>query len=95
MAKDLYYIFDIITGCGRIKPDIMADFKSLSQKYPAWYQTFIKNLSSYFETPSSGGVLWVAEQRPPTAFPKLNEDQFKNFVFGAFREFIQNLSKKP
>ncbi|MCJ7772159.1 MAG: GSU2403 family nucleotidyltransferase fold protein, partial [Desulfobacterales bacterium] len=94
-AKDLYYIFDIITGCSRITPDIMTGFESLLQKYPAWYQTFLKNLSSNFETPSSEGVLWVTEQRPTAAFPKLNEDQFKNFVVTVFREFIQNLSKKP
>ena len=92
MAKDLYYIFDIITGCSRINPDIMAGFEGLSQKYPAWFQTFVKNLSLYFESPSSEGVLWVAEQRPSSAFPGLNEDQFKRYVFITFEEFIQNLS---
>ncbi|MBW1725432.1 MAG: hypothetical protein JRE61_08680 [Deltaproteobacteria bacterium] len=92
MAKDLYYIFDIITGCSRIKPDIMVGFEDLSQKYPAWFQTFVKNLSLYFESPSSEGVLWVAEQRPSSAFPGLNEDQFKRYVFITFEEFIQNLS---
>ena len=91
-AKDLYYIFDIITECSRIKPDIMAGFKDLSQKYPAWFQIFIKNLSLYFESISSEGVLWVAEQRPSAAFPGLNEDRLKNFIFAAFGEFIQDLS---
>ena len=91
-AKDLYYIFDIITDCSRIKPDIMAGFEDLSKKYPAWFQTFIKNLSLYFESISSEGILWAAEQRPPAAFPELNEDQLKNFVFTVFREFIQDLS---
>ncbi len=91
-AKDLYYIFDIITECGRIKPDIMAGFEDLSKKYPVWFQTFIKNLSLYFESISSEGVLWVVEQRPSAAFPGLNEDRLKNFVFTVFREFIQDLS---
>jgi len=91
-AKDLYYIFDIITECSRIKSDIMAGFKDLSQKYPAWFQIFIKNLSLYFENISSEGVLWVAEQRPSAAFPGLNEDRLKNFIFAAFGEFIQDLS---
>lgn len=71
-----------------------AVFRSLSQKYPAWYQTFLKNLRSYFVTSSSEGVLRVVQQRPPATFPKLNEDQFKNFIFAAFRDLIQNLSKK-
>ncbi len=91
-AKDLYYIFDIITGCSRIKPDIMDGFEGLSEKYPAWFRTFVNNLSLYFEGPSSEGVLWVAEQRPPSAFPGLNEDQFKRYIFAAFGKTIQNLS---
>lgn len=90
-AKDLYYIFDIITGYSRIKPNIMDDFQDLSQKYPAWYQTFIKNLSLYFESINSKGVLWVAEQRPSADFPGLNKDQFRNFVFATFEEFIKDL----
>lgn len=91
-AKDLYYIFNIITGCSRIKTDIMSGFEGLSQKYPAWFQIFVKNLSLYFESPSSEGVLWVEEQRPSSAFPGLNEDQFKRYVFITFEEFIQNIS---
>lgn len=90
-AKDLYYIFDIITGYSRIKLDIMDDFQDLSQKYPAWYQTLIKNLSIYFESINSEGVLWVAEQRPSYDFPGLNKDQFRNFVFATFGEFIKGL----
>lgn len=91
-AKDLYYIFDIITGCSLIKPDIMDGFEGLAEKYPAWFRTFVNNLSLYFEGPSSEGVLWVAEQRPPSAFPGLNEDQFKRYIFAAFEKIIQNLS---
>lgn len=48
-------------------------------------------MSLYFEGPSSEGVLWVAEQRPPSAFPGLNEDQFKRYIFAAFGKIIQNL----
>ncbi len=91
-AKDLYYIFDIVTGCSQIKSDIMDGFEELSKKYPAWFRAFIKNLGLYFEGPSSEGVLWVAEQRPSSAFPGLDEDQFKRYVFAAFGEIIQDLS---
>lgn len=92
-AKDLYYIFDIITGCRQIKPDIMGGFAGLSKKYPAWFQTFIRNLTHYFKTISSEGVLWVAEQRPSRAFPELNPDQFKQFILAVFREFLKGLQK--
>lgn len=91
-AKDLYYIFDIITGCRQIKQDIIDGFEDLSQKYPAWFGTFIKNLGHYFESISAEGVLWVDEQRPSSAFPGLDKDQFKHYVFAAFGEFIKDLS---
>ena len=91
-AKDLYYIFDIITGCSQIKPDIMDGFEDLSKKYPIWFRTFVNNLSLYFESISSEGVLWVTEQRPSSAFPGLNEDQFKHYVFASFGELIKDLN---
>ncbi|MBU0986926.1 MAG: nucleotidyltransferase domain-containing protein, partial [Proteobacteria bacterium] len=33
-AKDLYYIFDIITGCSQIMADILNGFEDLSKIYP-------------------------------------------------------------
>ena len=79
-AKDLYYIFDILTGSSQIMPVILDDFDQLSKKYPAWFKTFIGNLHLYFETTDSEGVLCVTEQRPPLAFDGLNREQFKQFV---------------
>ncbi len=93
LTKDLYYIFDIITGCSRIMPAIMDDFSRLSRKYPAWFKTFIGNLSLYFETISSDGVVWVTAQRPSFAFEGLNIEQFKQFIFATFNGFIEDLDK--
>lgn len=93
-AKDLYYIFDIITGCNQIVPAIMDDFTRLSRKYPTWFKTFIGNLSLYFETISSDGVLWVTEQRPSFAFKGLNMEQFKQFVLAIFSELLTDLGKQ-
>jgi hypothetical protein len=90
-AKDLYYIFDIITGCGQIKPDIIAGLEELSKKYFAWFRIFIKNLGLYFESPNSEGILLITEQRPSSEFQGLNEDQFKRYVYTAFGEIIQDL----
>ena len=74
-------------------PAIMEDFVSLSRTYPAWFKTFVANLSLYFETTNSEGVLWVAEQRPPLAFKGLNMEQFKQFVLATFGELLTNLGK--
>jgi len=93
-AKDLYYIFDIITGCSQIMPAIMDDFTRLSRKYPAWFKTFIGNLSLYFETISSDGVLWVTAQRPSFAFQGLNMEQFKQFVRETFNGLLADLDKQ-
>lgn len=93
-AKDLYYIFDIITGCSQIMPAIMVDFTKLSRKYPAWFKTFIENLSHYFETISSDGVLWVTAQRPSFAFQGLNMEQFKQFVLATFNGLLEDLDKQ-
>ena len=70
----------------------MDGFKDLFLKYPAWFQTFFNNLSLYFENIHSEGVLWVVEQRPPSAFRDLNKDQFKHYVFAAFNEVLQDLT---
>jgi len=92
-AKDLYYIFDIIAGCSQTMPAIMDDFAQLSRKYPAWFKTFIGNLSLNFETISSDGVLWVTEQRPPFAFKGLNMEQFKQFVYSTFSELLIDIGR--
>lgn len=93
-AKDLYYIFDIITGCNQIMPAIMDDFTRLSKKYPAWFKKFIGNLTLYFETISSDGVLWLTEQRPSFAFEDLNMEQFKQFVHAMFNGILEDLDKQ-
>lgn len=73
-GKDLYYIFDIRTGYSHTKSDIIDGFEDLSKKYPIWFRTFVNNLSLYFESISSEGVLWVTEQRSSSAFPDMNKD---------------------
>ena len=75
-------------------PAIMDDFDLFSRKYPAWFETFVGNLSLYFETTSSDGILWVAEQRPPLAFDGLNMEQFKQFALATFGELLTNLGKQ-
>jgi hypothetical protein len=91
MAKDLYYIFDILTGCFDLRPTILGDFEKFAKTYSPWFRTFIKNLSDFFETTDSEGILLVSDQRPETAFTDLDNDQFKQYVYGTFGEVIQEL----
>jgi hypothetical protein len=47
MAKDLYYIFDILTGCSDLIPAMMSDFEKFAKTYSPWFKTFLKNFLSY------------------------------------------------
>jgi hypothetical protein len=42
-------------------------------------------------SPDSEGILLVSEQRPATDFPELDDDQFKQYIYGTFGEVIQEL----
>jgi hypothetical protein len=86
MYKDLYYIFDILSGCDDLKTSIIKDFDRLSKKYQRWFRRFVKNLDTDITGPASDAVLGVAEQRPPDAFEGLDDHQFRNFAFGTFLE---------
>jgi hypothetical protein len=84
--KDLYYIFDILTGCGDLKVSIIKDLGRLSKKHAAWFRRFVNHLDTDFTDPTADAILGVAEQRPPDAFVGLDDDQFRNFAFGTFLE---------
>jgi len=88
-AKDLYYIFEVLTNCSTIEKKIILGLVKLKGKYPAWFDKFLKNLSLNFPDSSSDGVLMVAGQRPAYMLPELNEDQFKQYVFGTFKKLLE------
>ena len=91
-AKDLYYIFDILANCPELREQIVVELDELKKAYPAnWFKNFRKNLKTYFSTIVSEGVILVAEQRPKSAFPELNGEQFKQYVLSIFEEFVRQL----
>ncbi len=89
--KDLYYIFDILTGCHKMMPSIMDDFVRLTRLHKSWFRTFVNNLGTDFADADSDGVLRIVEQRPANVFQDLDEDQFRNFVYGTFEKFKKEL----
>lgn len=89
--KDLYYIFDILTGCHKMMPSIMDDFVRLARLHKSWFRTFVNNLGTDFADADSDGVLRIVEQRPANVFQDLDEDQFRNFVYGTFEKFKKEL----
>lgn len=90
-AKDLYYIFDILSGIPDEVAMIGRDFLKLSGKHPAWFKQFKANLSTQFETPEAEGPLRIVEQRPADAFSGLDDDQLRNFAHGTMERFIRDI----
>jgi hypothetical protein len=90
-AKDLYYIFEVLTNCNTIEERILSGLVELKDNYPAWFNKFRKNLSFNFADSSSDGVLMVTGQRPAYMLPELNEDQFKQYVFRSFKKLVESI----
>ena len=92
-AKDLYYIFDILANCQNLMPSIVEELKKLNTNYPKkWFVRFLTNMKKHFADETSYGIDLIVSQRPETAFPDMNDEQFKHYVFGIFQEFLNKIS---
>jgi hypothetical protein len=89
VAKDLYYIFDIIDSSSEIRNSILSEINDLREQYQRqWFKTFIKNLAIYFPETKAAGPRLIATQYNGT----MNEDIFINYVHHTFLDFISDLS---
>ena len=88
--KDLYYIFGVIIN-NELRHQAIEDIDSFSIVYSPWYKTFIKNLLNNFEDIESNGVLSILNQKPANQFKNYNNEQFKNYVFFTFKDFLTTL----
>lgn len=92
-SKDLYYIFDILA---KIPNEYIFEgdcIEMLARKHPAWFDQFISNLSSQFESANAEGPIRIAEQRPADAFLDLSDDQLRYFAHGTMVQFIREIGK--
>jgi hypothetical protein len=90
-AKDLYYVFGVLDSHQESLSKLADDTGELGERYPTWFRRFTTNLSSRFERVDDEGVRMVVSQRPTQAFVDLNDDQFAQYVFVTFREFLAYL----
>lgn len=93
--KDLYYIFDILARCPELRRGVLeelSDLKSSNATYVKWFRSFIKNMTDYFGDPDAKGINMVFRQRPLDAFPDLNDQQFRQYIFETFNVFIEELN---
>jgi hypothetical protein len=90
-AKDLYYIFDILANCPELREKIIKGLNGFEKQYPPWFSSFIRNLQGYFSDLTADGILMISSQRPAGAFPKLTEEQFRQYVLGIFQELKEEV----
>jgi len=91
-AKDLYYIFEVLESGSSPLAGFAEDIVRLGDRYVSWYRKLKKNLSRPFGQVGDEGVDLVISQRPAGAFPGMGDDQFAQYVFATFAEFVQMLS---
>lgn len=92
-AKDLYYIFGVLESYSSSLPDLAAAVADLGQRYPAkWFRRLVASLQNHFKNAEDDGVRLVASQRPTGAFPDLGDDQFAQYVYLTFRDFLRLLA---
>lgn len=90
-SKDLYYIFDILSGLPDEYIFEAGDFEVLSGRHPAWFTQFLSNLTTQFESADAEGPVRIVEQRPADAFPDLGDDQLRYYAHGTLEQFIQKM----
>ena len=87
--KDLYYIFYVMDGFRAWHSWIREELKTLATVRPGWCQRSLRDLAAAFETPTSSGIDALLNQRPGTAYPGLDDDQFRQYAWSAMQELLK------
>lgn len=91
-AKDLYYIFDLLSNRDKLHDQIIEDINSFKKSYPeSWTKQFKRNLQTHFSDGNAEGVPLVRSQRPDSAFSEMNDAQFRQYTAGIFQEFLDKI----
>ena len=92
-AKDLYYVFGVLDSRQDSLPELAAGMLELGERYPTrWFKRLTANLTSRFKQLDDDGVKLVVSQRPTRAFVDLGDEQFAQYVFLTFRDFLRLLT---
>lgn len=92
VAKDLYYIFDLIDSADELLQSILSEMAIMREKYPrSWFKTFLKNLEQYFPEDNAEGPVLVASQYTG----EMQEGIFRRYAHHTFRDFIQLSRELP
>ena len=89
--KDLYYIFFVLDTFPEWRQAIDAELERLAAQKPAWFKKSLKNLSAMFHSPGANGIDALLNQKPPTAFPGLGDEQFRQYAFSVMSGLIETM----
>jgi hypothetical protein len=89
--KDLYYIFFVLDAFPEWREAIAAELERLAAQKSAWFKKSLKNLKAIFDDPASAGVDALLNQKPPTAFPGLSDEQFRQYAFSVMSGLIETM----
>lgn len=89
--KDLYYIFFVLDAFPEWRDAIDAELERLAAQKPAWFKKSLRNLSAIFDGPESVGIDALLNQKPPTAFPRLGDAQFRQYAFSVMSGLIETM----
>jgi len=89
--KDLYYIFFVLDTFPKWRDAIAEELGRLAGQKPAWFKKSLKNLSAIFDSVESSGVDALLNQKPPTAFPGLGDEQFRQYAFSVMSGLIETM----
>ncbi|MHB1324199.1 MAG: GSU2403 family nucleotidyltransferase fold protein [Coriobacteriia bacterium] len=87
--KDLYYIFFVLDAFPEWRGAIVSELERLSRQRRAWFKKSLRNLSAMFDGPESVGIDTLLNQKPPTAFPGLGDEQFRQYAFSVMSRLIE------
>ncbi len=89
--KDLYYIFFVLDTFPKWRCAIDGELERLAAQKPAWFKKGLKNLKATFDDTESAGVGALLNQKPPTAFPGLGDEQFRQYAFSVMSGLIETM----
>jgi len=87
--KDLYYVFFVLDAFPNWRGAIIAALNEYAVSRPAWFKKCLGSLNAIFRTPESDGVKAVLNQRPATAFPNMNDDQFRQYAWSIMADLVE------
>lgn len=87
--KDLYYIFFVLDTFPGWRQAIASQLAGLSAQRPAWFRKSHKSLATLFGSPDSAGVDALLNQRPQTAYPGMDDEQFRQYAFSVMSDLIE------